>query len=94
MYPSLVNRSQPCSINLVHTPTHKRALGTKEEGDDAGALVWFTLALEGRGLVELGVIGAAVKIPRLLHQWRVDGTWSNGIDAYFSLTVLLGCCSC
>lgn len=87
-------RSEPGSVHFIHTPAHKCALRAKEEGYDIGAFLRGSLALESARLVERSVIWSTVDDPGLLHQWCIDSTRGDSVDAHFPMAILLCSRSC
>lgn len=81
--------SEPSSVHIIHTPAHKCTLRTKEEGYDIGAFLRGSLALESARLVERSVIWSTVDVPGLLHQWCIDSTRGDSVDAHFPVAILL-----
>lgn len=86
--------SEPGSVHLIHTPAHKCALRAKEEGYDIGTFLRCSLALKSARLVEHSVIWSTVDDPGLLHQWCIDSTWGDSVDAHFPVAILLCSGSC
>lgn len=86
--------SEPSSVYFIHTPAHKGALRAKEKSYDIGAFFRGSLALESARLVEFSIIWSTVDVPGLLHQWCIDCTWGDSVDAHFPVAILLCSRSC
>lgn len=81
--------SIPGPVYLVYTSTDKGAFRAQQESNHTGRLLDRAPPPECGGLVERGIAGATSMVPFLLHQRRVDGAWSNAIDAHLPMSILL-----
>jgi hypothetical protein len=81
--------SYPRTINPIHAPTHKRALGPQQERNHIGALLRRPLSPERTRIIKRRIRRPPHEIPVLPHQRRINGPRRNRIDAHFPDAVLL-----
>lgn len=79
----------PCSVNTVDAATHECTVGAEEEGNNIASLFSCTLSSKRAGVIEWSVGSSSNKVPVLLHQRRVDCSWSNSIHSDLPGTHLL-----